>query len=83
MVPESPWWWRQHTAQKRWSTEVDQLHMTLSMEAVGASETSVYLNDTTRRYIPENFHLHTRCRENLEYHSRYVKLTDNEGLLNC
>jgi hypothetical protein len=29
------------------------------MKAVCTSETSVYFNETTRRYIPENCHLHT------------------------
>jgi hypothetical protein len=29
----------------------------LFMEAVRTSETSVYFNDTTRREIPEGFHL--------------------------
>jgi hypothetical protein len=36
------------------------------MEAVRASETSVYSNETTRRCIPEGFHLQTRRRENLK-----------------
>jgi hypothetical protein len=36
------------------------------MEAVHTSETSVYFNETTRRYIPEGFRLHTRRRENLK-----------------
>jgi hypothetical protein len=43
------------------------------MEPVRSSETSVYLNETTRRYIPDDYHLHTRRRENLKYplsHSR-------------
>jgi hypothetical protein len=30
------------------------------------SETSVYSNETSRRYIPEGFNLHTRRRENLK-----------------
>jgi hypothetical protein len=30
------------------------------MEAVRTSETSVYLNEPTRRYIPEGPHLKTR-----------------------
>jgi hypothetical protein len=37
----------------------------LVMEAVSTSETSVYFHDTTQRYIPESFHLHTLSRENL------------------
>jgi hypothetical protein len=36
------------------------------MEAVRTSETSVYFNGTTRRYIPEGCHFHTRRRENLK-----------------
>jgi hypothetical protein len=30
------------------------------------SETSVYSNETTRRYIPEDFNHHIRIRENLK-----------------
>jgi hypothetical protein len=36
------------------------------MEAVHTSDTSVYSNETTRRYIPEVSHLHARRRENLK-----------------
>jgi hypothetical protein len=36
------------------------------MEAVRTSETSVNINVTTRRYIPEDCKLHTRRRENLK-----------------
>jgi hypothetical protein len=39
------------------------------MEAVSTSETSVYFNVTTRRYIPEESKLHTRRRENLKSHT--------------
>jgi hypothetical protein len=38
------------------------------MEAVRASETSICSNETTRRYIPEGFNLHTRRRENMKSH---------------
>jgi hypothetical protein len=38
------------------------------IEAVRTSETSVYFNETTRRYIIESCHLHTRRRENLKSH---------------
>jgi hypothetical protein len=38
------------------------------MEAVYTSETSVYVNETTRRYIPQSCHLHTRGSENLKSH---------------
>jgi hypothetical protein len=36
------------------------------MEAVRTSETSVYYKETTRRNIPESYHLHTHRRENLQ-----------------
>jgi hypothetical protein len=39
------------------------------MEAVRISATSVYSNETTRRYIPESSNLHTRHRENLKSHN--------------
>jgi hypothetical protein len=39
----------------------------LMMEAVRTSETSVYY-DTTRRNIPEGYHLCIRRRENLKPH---------------
>jgi hypothetical protein len=39
------------------------------METVRTSETSVYSNETTRRYIPEGSQLHTRRREKVETHA--------------
>jgi hypothetical protein len=36
------------------------------MEAVRTSETSIYSNETTRRYIPEGSTLHTCHRDNLK-----------------
>jgi len=39
------------------------------MEAVRTSETSVIFNETTRRYIPEDYKLHTLRRENLKSHN--------------
>jgi hypothetical protein len=39
------------------------------VEAVRISETSFYFHETTRRYIPERYHLQTRRRENLKYHN--------------
>jgi hypothetical protein len=39
------------------------------MEAVHTSETSVYSNESTRRYISESSHLHTRRRQNLKSHT--------------
>jgi hypothetical protein len=41
----------------------------LIMEAVRTSETSVYFNETTRLFIPEGCHLHTRRLENLKSHT--------------
>jgi hypothetical protein len=38
----------------------------LMMEAARTSETSVNVYQTTRRYNPEDSHLHTRLRENLK-----------------
>jgi len=38
------------------------------MEAVRTSETSVYCTETTRLYITEAYHIHTRHRENLKSH---------------
>jgi hypothetical protein len=40
----------------------------LMMETVRISETSLYFNDRTRHYIPEDFHLQARRRENLKSH---------------
>jgi hypothetical protein len=45
------------------------------MEAVRTSETSVYSNETTRRYIPEGSNLHTRRHENLKSHSVVSELS--------
>jgi hypothetical protein len=36
------------------------------IETLRISETSVYFNETTRRYNPEGCHLHIRRRENLK-----------------
>jgi hypothetical protein len=38
------------------------------MEAGSVSETSVNFYQTTRRFIPEDSHLHARRRENLKTH---------------
>jgi hypothetical protein len=40
-------------------------HVALMIDAISISETSVYFYETTRRYISESYHLHTRRRENL------------------
>jgi hypothetical protein len=44
------------------------------MEAVRTSETLVYSNETTRRYIPEDSNPHTRHRENLKSHIETLNL---------
>jgi hypothetical protein len=44
-------------------------YITLMMEAVRISETSVYSKETKRRYIPEGSRLHIRRRENLKSHT--------------
>jgi hypothetical protein len=36
--------------------------ITMMMEAVRTSETSVYFNETTRRYIPEGCHLQVKLK---------------------
>jgi hypothetical protein len=40
------------------------------MEIVRSSET--FVNQTTRYYIPEDYHLHTRRRENLKSHLNWL-----------
>jgi hypothetical protein len=49
------------------------------MEAVSAPETSVGLNETTRRRIPESCHVRTRRRENLKSHQQ-LQITPCRGL---
>jgi hypothetical protein len=46
----------------------------LMMEAVSTSETSVNFYQATRRNIEEDIHLHTRRRENLKSHLKYVSI---------
>jgi hypothetical protein len=41
---------------------------TLMTKAARTSELPVYSNETTRRYMIEGSHLHTRRRENLKSH---------------
>jgi hypothetical protein len=59
--------------------------LALMMVAVRTSETSVYCNETTRRYIPEGYFLHTCRRENLKSHvfhtsdSIYIYVADSVG----
>jgi hypothetical protein len=45
------------------------VEVALIMEAVRTTETSVYFNETTRRYIPGRLSPHTRHRENLKSHN--------------
>jgi hypothetical protein len=48
---------------------VYRLHnQALMMKAVRTAETSVYFNETTRRFTPDGCHLHTRRHENLKSH---------------
>jgi hypothetical protein len=42
------------------------LIITMMTETVRISGTSVYSNETSRRYIPEGSHLHTVSLENLK-----------------
>jgi hypothetical protein len=44
----------------------------MMIEAVRTFETSVCFNETTRRYIPGGYYLHTRHRENLKCHVIYL-----------
>jgi hypothetical protein len=44
---------------------------TLMIVAVRTSDTSVYSNKTTRHYIPECSHLHTRRRENMKSDNKF------------
>jgi hypothetical protein len=49
------------------------MFMTLMIEAVHTSETSVYSNETTRRYIPGGSDVHTVYHENLKSHrNKYI-----------
>jgi hypothetical protein len=51
----------------------------LTMVAIRTTETSVYSNETTRRYIPEGSNLHTprRC-ENLKSHNEKYNLQETK-----
>jgi hypothetical protein len=54
----------------------------LMKETVSTSETSVSFYQTTLRNIPEDYHLHTRRRENLKSH-KTTKLTLPVGQALC
>jgi hypothetical protein len=45
----------------------------LMMKEVRTSETSVYFNEITQRYIPEDCHLQASRRENLKSHNDTVR----------
>jgi hypothetical protein len=45
---------------------------TLKMEAISSSETSVASQQTTRRYIPEDYTLHNHRCENLKSYLKYL-----------
>jgi hypothetical protein len=54
--------------------------ITLMMETVLTSETSVYSKETIQCYIPKGCHIHTRCSENLKsylpnYYCLNIKLS--------
>jgi hypothetical protein len=59
--------------------------ITLMMEAVTSSETSVTFYQTTRRNIPEDSHLDPRRRENLKPHIIYngCKIRFKKNTLCC
>jgi hypothetical protein len=48
---------------------------TVILEAANTSETSVNFYHTTRRNIPEDSHLHTRCHENLKCHLKPISIS--------
>jgi hypothetical protein len=52
--------------------------ITLMMEAVRTSETSVNIYLTTRRYIAEDSKLHTRRRDNLKSHILHFSSADTQ-----
>jgi hypothetical protein len=50
---------------------------TLMIKSVRSFETLIYCYETTRRYIPEGCHLHTRRRENLISQKLYSLVCDS------
>jgi hypothetical protein len=50
------------------------------IEAVCTSKTSVYFNETTRCYIQEGCHLHSRRPENLKFQKTKIELWNNPFL---
>jgi hypothetical protein len=87
LPPPSGRWWRQYAPLKRQyistrlqgaisqNTIIFILASTIRamMGTVRTSETSVYFNETTRRYIPEHYLLQTCRHENLNFMFSYVK----------
>jgi hypothetical protein len=57
--------------------------ITLMMEAVRTSETSVDIYLTTRQYIPEDSELHTCCCENLKSHISLLFTCVGLSLMPC
>jgi hypothetical protein len=47
-------------------------YIDLVMQTVQTSETFVNLHESTRRYNPEDSHLHTYCRENLKSYLPHI-----------
>jgi hypothetical protein len=65
-------------------TNVSEVHIAsiiaLMMEVVRTSDTSVNINFTTQRHIPEDSKLHTRCHGNLKsYISLNVHMKTERG----
>jgi hypothetical protein len=55
-------------------------YIALMMEAVSTTEASVNIYQSTRRYFPENSHLHNRRREKLKSH-RQIFWARHKGML--
>jgi hypothetical protein len=53
-------------------TDVSEVHtasiIALMIQIVRTSQTSVYFNETTQRFIPQGYHFQTRHRKNLKTH---------------
>jgi hypothetical protein len=48
--------------------DADRRFITLLVEAVCISETSIYINEATWRYVPEGFYVYIGRHENLKSH---------------
>ena len=51
----------------------------MKLEAVGFSEKSVLICQSTRRHIPEFSILHSRHRENLKSHNDFLDQLNNQA----